>query len=252
MPSEFYSPLAELKSKLKNLNKKFHSNKSKSILNNQSGFLIADFLFAFVLVISCGILIFGFTFSLAMIEISQYIVWSTARNYSVANISEDDANKQAIRKFNNLSDQFPLLTGRSSSPWFILDKLIVGDLANIDTDLSLRLDTEKENKDGNFQARQPWIGAKANIEFKLLQDFRIPFLGRVAEPGNPNFSFPIRAFILRHPSVKECQGFFTFENRFTKGIQNISGEDFGSIYTISPANLNDASLKYVPMEDNGC
>ena len=221
------------------------------MLNNQSGFIIADFLFAFVLVISCGILIFGFTFSLAVVEISQYIVWSTARNYSVANISADDAKKQATQKFNNLSSQFPLLTGKTSSPWFILGQLQIGDLSDVrnDPDLSAKLDTEKENRDGNSEARQPWIGAKADLEFKLLQDFRIPFLGKVADP-NVKFSFPIRAFILRHPSFDECQKFFEVRNRFTKGIQEITGEDFAAIYqTIDP---DAGKSKYIPMEDNGC
>jgi len=66
---------------------------------NNSGFIVADFIFAFVMVLGIGIFIFGFTFSLAAIEISQYIVWSTARNYSAANTDEALANTQAQLKF---------------------------------------------------------------------------------------------------------------------------------------------------------
>ncbi len=70
--------------------------------NSQGGFIAADFLFSFTLVISIGIIIFAFTFSLATIEISQYIVWSAARNYSAAYTNEAEASANARKKFNFL------------------------------------------------------------------------------------------------------------------------------------------------------
>lgn len=226
---------------MKTSNKKFH-------LNNQSGFIIADFLFAIVLVIGCGILIFGLTFSLATVEIAQYIVWSTARNYSAANESPLKAEQQAKVKFNNLASQFPLLTGRGSpSPWVTLDDPIVGDLVVLDSDLSSKLASEKENRDGGSQMRQPWIGVKSDLTLNLLMGLKIPFLGPVAEDKTA-FSFPVRAFILRHPSQQECLSFYSSEKRFTEGIQKISGENFDKIYIGKP----DGSAKYIPMEDNGC
>ena len=222
------------------------SNKFKNV-NNQCGFIIADFLFALVLVISCGILIFGLTFSLATIEIGQYIVWSTARNYSAANTNPLAAEKQAKLKFANLTAQFPLLTGNGSSgtPWVTIENLLVGDLAKIDSDLSSKLGAEKENKDNAKEFRQPWIGAKADLKLNLLLGFKIPFLGSVVDPSKEDsFTFPIRAFILRHPSQNECTSFYS--QRYTEGIQKITGEKF------SAADIPDGTAKYVPIEDNGC
>ena len=226
-------------------------------LNNQSGFIIADFLFAFVLVLGCGILIFALTFSLATIEISQYIVWSTARNYSAANfktrspviadgytVNSPFAELQALDKFNNLADKFPLLTGRGSAkPWVTLDNPLVGDLIKIDSDLSSKIGPERLNKDGGQQVRQPWIGAKADLKLNLLLEVKVPFLGPFADQSNADkFTFPIRAFILRHPSQQECLNFYS--KRYTEGIQKIPGENFKL--------LPDGSAQYSPMEDNGC
>lgn len=217
-------------------------------LKNQSGFIIADFLFSVVLVAGCGIMIFGLTFSLATTEISQYIVWTTARNYAAGNITETDARTQATKKFNNLSDQFPLLTGRgdAAKPWFILDGLLIGDLASPmggDTDFRAKIGADKDNKDGggSGERRQPWIGAKADLELKLFSSLRIPFLGPVAQ-DKTLFKFPIRAFIIRSPSQTECYDFYSASKRFSQGIQKLE----------SQMNSLGSASSYVPMEDNGC
>ena len=217
-------------------------------VSNQSGFIVADFLFSFVLVISCGILIFGFTFSLATVEIAQYIVWSTARNFAAGNVDEQTARTQATSKFNNLADMFPLISGRGTgaTPWFTMSPPTIGNLANIDNDLSTKLGADKLNRDPSGQIRQPWIGAKSDLELKLLSGFRFPFLGPVV-PDKKDFTFPIRAFVLRHPSQSECYNFFSMQKRYREGIlllNQIEGTNFNSF-------ASDPN-KYVPIEDNGC
>ncbi len=217
-------------------------------ISNQSGFIVADFLFSFILVLSCGILIFGFTFSLATVEIAQYIVWSTARNFSAANSSESNAKIQATKKFNNLADKFPLISGRgaSSTPWFTMSAPILGNLATADTDLSAQLGADKLNRDSSLQIRQPWIGAKSDLELKLLSGFKFPFLGPIV-PDKTGFTFPIRAFVLRHPSQTECYNFFAMERRYREGILLLNQTE-GNLFTFP--NVNPG--KYVPIEDNGC
>ena len=108
---------------MKNIN-----NANKKFINNSKGFLAADFLFSFVLVISCGIVVFALTFSLATIEISQYIVWSSARAYSSANLNRLASESAGRKKFENLSKAYPLLTGNgATSPWFNLNTIVVGE-----------------------------------------------------------------------------------------------------------------------------
>lgn len=215
---------------------------NKINLNNESGFIIADFLFSFVLVISCGIVIFALTFSLATIEISQYIVWTTARNYSAGNTNEAAAKTQASLKFKNMADQFPLLTANGST-WFVLNGLAIGDLASpgIDNDLRTKLAADRDNKDQVGEFRQPWTGAKADLELKLLSGMKIPFLGPMATDKTA-FTFPVRAFIIRHPSQSECYDFYSASKRFSQGIQKLEPQ-MSSI---------GSSSSYIAMEDNGC
>lgn len=219
-----------------------------SPLKNQRGIIIADFLFAFVMVIGIAIFIFAMTFSLATIEIAQYIAWSTARNYAAANVTKEVAEQNARDKFKNLIAHFPLLTGvGSDSPWFRMseDNLVVGDnLADgIDTELSFSGD------DRNNDFRQPWTGARMKIMLSLFAGLKVPFLGKVAEDPTL-FEFPVRAFIIRHPSQVDCQNFF-YGKRFTEGIKRLEESRSGG--PLAP----DSAFVAPPIfggygEDNGC
>jgi hypothetical protein len=217
---------------------KIKKNKKFSI-NNSSGFLAADFLFSFVLVISCGIIIFALTFSLATVEIAQYIVWSSARAYSAANKTPEDSKKAGQKKFNLLAARYPSLTGVGSSgaPWFELTGYVVGDNASD----GLATAAEQKNALGT-ENRHPWTGARADLFLKLFSSLKIPFLGKISTDDSV-FKFPIRAFILRNPSQQECLDFYSKENRFEKGIK--------SLETWSGSGLG-VSGSYVPIEDNGC
>lgn len=213
--------------------------------NSNSGFIIADFLFAFVLVIGIGIFVFALTFSLATIEITQYIVWSTARNFAAANTDVAKAEEQAKTKFENLRSTFPLLSGQGStsggSSWFEMEAAIVGDLAKSDADFLGKISGgDRENLDGQGEQRQPWTGASSKLTLNLFSGLQIPFLGKIAEDKS-DFSFPIRAFVIRHPSVEECQKFYKGAQRFTEGIDKLEG--FAGIGN---------ETAYFPQEDNGC
>lgn len=216
-------------------------------IKSSSGFIVADFLFAFVMVLGIGVFIFGLTFSLATIEVAQYIVWSTARNFAAGNKDEIVARAQAKKKFQNLTSKFPLLTGNGAGgdSWFELtdsdDDLKIGDLsaAGVDTDFENRINSD--DKINSF--RQPWHGARARINLKLFAGFKIPFLGKVAKNAD-DFKFPVRAFIIRHPSIIECETFF-IRDRYEQGIKLLEN-----------GNLGKRSAPTAPIaaraEDNGC
>ena len=212
---------------------------------NNSGFIVADFLFAFVMVIGIGIFIFGFTFSLATIEVAQYIVWSTARNYAAANEEELQSVKQAKEKFSNLTAKFPLLTGNGApSPWFELkdDELIIGDLAKLDSELGI----SSGDKTNDF--RQPWTGVRAKINLKLFAGLKIPFLGPVAT-DKTLFEFPVRAFIIRNPSSLDCQTFFYGQaNRWSEGVKKLEKGNLGPPFATLPIIGEKSGYG----EDNGC
>lgn len=219
-----------------------------SPLKNQRGLIIADFLFAFVMVIGIAIFIFAMTFSLATIEIAQYIAWSTARNYAAANITKEIAEENARNKFKNLTAHFPLLSGvGSDSAWFQMseDHLVIGDNLADGADSELSLSGDDRNND----FRQPWTGARMKIRLSLFAGLQVPFLGKVSEDPTL-FEFPVRAFIIRHPSREECQNFF-YGKRFTEGLKRL--EEGRSGGPLAP----DSAFVAPPItggygEDNGC
>ncbi len=218
--------------------KKNNQKPHKLYLNN-SGFLAADFLFSFVLIICCGIIIFALTFSLATVEIAQYITWSAARAYSAAHKTKADSELAASVKFKNLSLKFPLLTGANGdSSWFQLTLKKVGDTAYA----GLGGPVDVKNKSGsNTESRQPWTGVSAELEWKLFKSIQVPFLGKIASAESDIFTFPIRAFLLRNPSQEECLNFFKTENRFNQGLEKLEN------------GWNGLKLSnYVGIEDNGC
>jgi len=214
---------------------------NKKFIRNNSGMLIADFLFAFTMVIGIGMFMFALTFSLATIEVGQYIIWSTARNYSAARYNEDLARSEATDKFKALTDQFPLLTG---SGWFELsaDVLRIGELDKIDPSLTISADDAKNN------FRQPWTGASTTINLKLFANMNVPFLGKVAADTS-SFTFPVRAFLIRNVSTNECQDFFYIKSeRYEGGIMKLKGGN------VAPAafGITSECTGNGCGEDNGC
>lgn len=214
--------------------------KSKFRKNN-SGMIIADFLFAFVMVIGVGMFMFALTFSLATIEVTQYIVWSTARHYSAAQKNEIAARESAEKKFEALLTKFPLLV---NSGWFEIsrDDLKIGELDVIDPSFNINSD----DKINNF--RQPWTGASTTINLKLFSGLQIPFLGKVSTDPEA-FKFPVRAFIIRNVSVDECKKFFKSEQRYEEGMKKLEDsklakEAFGPIQGTCDSGFCG--------EDNGC
>lgn len=224
----------------------FKNDVKKNSKKNEAGFMTAEFLFAFTMVLACGVLIFAFTFSLMTIEVAQYIVWSSARSYAVGHKDETASINAGKSKYKNLIAMFPLLTGSGNdSPWFKMTEatsVLVGDIS---TYMDGPVDKDNLAKGGSSpqEVRHPWTGVQADIDLILFKGIKIPFLGPIASDPSA-FKFPVRAVLLRHPSQKECLTFF--EKKFTEGIQK-----FDAVNEAELKSLGDSSA-FAPMEDNGC
>lgn len=221
-------------------------NRKRRIQSNNGGFIIADFLFSFVMVIGIGIFMFFLTFSLATVEVAQYIIWSTARNYSAAHKTPAEAELQARAKFTELIKLFPLLTNSDGeSGWFELseDDLIIGKLDEVDNKFTIST-SDKRN-----EYRQPWTGARGIIKLKMFSNLNVPFLGKIkTDATSEAFNFPIRAFIIRNPSRIECVAFF-YVNRYERGIKTLEMNKVAPTAIGLPQNLG-AENGFG--EDNGC
>jgi hypothetical protein len=221
----------------------------RNSIQSESGFIVADFLFAFVMTIGVGIFIFAITFSLATIEVGQYIVWSTARNYSAAGLKQADSEEFAKQKFKSLAEKFPLLTNvGEDSTWFELseaDLKVKDNLTVVDTDLGIR------GEDATNKYRQPWTGASTKIKLKLFSGLTIPFLGKVVADGSM-LEFPIRAFLIRNVSQTECEAFFEgFGSgpRITEGIQKLENSNLAKD---TWGLEGEPAGGIIHGEDNGC
>ena len=219
-------------------------------MKNNSGFIAAEFLFAFSMVIGCGILIFVLTFTLTTIEVAQYITWSAARSYAVGNLTAADSDKAALAKYKNLASMFPLLTGKgNSSPWFEMSPVPVTGTA---VELEIGPSSARDNKDSSGQTRHSWDGVSANLDLKILKGLQVPFLGKIA--ANPSdFEFQVRSHLMRHPSQAECQTFF--QNKYQDGILKVmSPKNLTGSTGASKTEWKDLPQtgQIVMIEDNGC
>lgn len=230
--------------------------KFSQLPKNNSGFMTAEFLFAFTMVIGSGILIFALTFALTTIEIAQYIVWSAARAHSVANLTAVDSRTAGETKYTNLTAAFPLLTGNGSdAPWFKMptvnesSNFLVGDLSILIKQKDSAIDPNNAASSAG-EPRHPWIGVQSSIDLVLLKNVNVPFLGKITESPD-DLNFPVRAIIFRHPSYDECRKFFSA--RFEKGIKQMEAENESSTQLTRWGNFPAAGeTDYRPMEDNGC
>lgn len=207
-------------------------NQFKNIKKSNSGFVAAEFLFTFVLVISCGIIVFALTFSLMTVEVSQYITWSAARAYSAGNLTKAASEVAGQTKFNNLKAAFPLLTDGSSN-WFSLTFTEIG------VPRTLLTGMDRDNRMGG-EARHPWSGVTSQIELKLFKSIKVPFIGPITNDESL-FKFSLHGYMFRNPSQEECLQFMK--------------EKYGAIKSLSDfSNLNPSADRYEGFEheDNGC
>lgn len=222
-----------MKKNLKSNIKKFHKN--------QSGFIFADFIFSLVLVLSSCVILFVLCFSLASVEIGQYITWSTARAYSGGHLTSDRSTLAGKQKFRKLSTQFPLLTGANTNTfWFQLELQDVGNNNSLIANLQ-QINTS--NSLSNGEPRQPWTGAAAELDVALFRRLYLPFIGKLSTDDSV-FKYNLRAFILRNPSQNECLEFF--KQKYDEGVSKIEGSWNNRNF------LTNAGSDFVPMEDNGC
>lgn len=215
--------------------------KRKNFHNDQSGFIFADFVFSITLVISSCIILFVLCFSLATVEISQYITWTAARSYSAANLTADKSSAAGRLKFGRMASQFPLLTGvNAETSWF---ELTLKDVGNNNALIANLQQINPSNALLNGEPRQPWTGAASELDVSLFRRLRIPFIGKLSTDDSV-FKYNLKAFILRNPSQDECLQFFKL--RYEEGITKIENSWNNRNF------LTNKETDFVPIEDNGC
>lgn len=198
---------------------------------NHSGNVTAEFLFSMVLVSGFLILFFSFCFTFTVVEIAQYIAYSTSRAQAGAHATPEKQKQMAESKFKSLVTHPQLKHLFITSGWIQLGRLELKDGVNgNDFNSEYNQDPAK---------RIPYVGARFDFIAKVLT-MRLPFLGETTNGGD--LSAKITGFLIREPSAKEC--FEQVADRYLK------------IMDLEPGRFNKLpkaeSLYNKISEDNGC
>jgi hypothetical protein len=206
-------------------------------MQNQRGLVTMEFIFALTVSAGLAILLFSVSYTLAVVEVTQYVVYSAARAHLGSNKDPEAQKKAAIDKFKQLTGSKSAISSLYANKWFVLVKP-----EELDVRGGASADAKSFGADlggGSDMPNRNWfLGVSAPLQAKILT-MNLPLLGKTdpEEDGNA-FKTRINAMMIREPSQKECKDFF--EKRRTALGQLPSGQGFYQ------------QNAYVSMEDNGC
>ena len=200
-------------------------------MRNEHGFLSLDFIFALVIVVGFSVVLFAITFTLSIVEITQYISFSSARSFYAAHFTLNDQIQMGTKKYQELLEQPAFKPLFRPGGWFELQTPdgVVGDYN--------RIYTAKGTKSTN--AGFSYFGSRIKLIANIM-DLRFPIIGATSDrPGA--FSANVSSYISREPTEQECRE--NFENQRYLQILSLS-----NIYQV-PGNDGKG---YTPIVDNGC
>lgn len=210
--------------------------KKKLQINNQSGLIVVDFIFAIILAAGIGVLLFSISYSLTVVEVTQYISYSTARAHLASNKDPAAQAAKARAKYSALTGSKNAVGTLYQNGWFEAAKGEAVDIRGGQT-----ADGGKFSDDlagGSDSSERNWfLGVSVPLTINLMK-FRMPLLGDTAPDQDNGFQTRLNTMLIRESSEKECKDFM--ENRRS------------ALGALPSATTYYDPAAYVPMEDNGC
>ena len=201
------------------------------MIRNQSGQITVDFLFALILTLGVFVLIFAMTFTMSVVEVVQYITYSSARAMIASNKDPETQLEAARRKYS-------LLVGEGSPArgflqgWYAVSSPGELDIrTGVDRDFSADLG-------GGEDPRGVFMGVSTRFVAKIL-NLSVPFLGSSSDGEEGSFATRISTILIRESSQKECHTWYD------QRVQAI-----GSLRASQAPYFKSEEVKR--MEDNGC
>jgi hypothetical protein len=216
----------------------FRIAKERARRREKTGFITVDYLFSFFLVAGFSMVIIAFSATLSMVEVVQYIAYSTARNFFAGNVDPASQLSTAETKLytggvNSLLGN-PLIKPLVSGGWFSVN----GSSAVISGDITSNSPFANYNPTaGHNMFEGVMIPFSANI-----LAMQIPFFGstmRTTQTPSTAFQTNITAFLGREPTFSECAA---FNQARWAAIQQLSKAYSSGSYSSS----------YIVFNDNGC
>lgn len=202
---------------------------------NNSGIITVDFIFALVLVMAFGSILFALSLTLTVADLTQYVTFASARNYMAAHISPANQETQARLKYLELLGH-PRLVKLFTNGWFQVDsEPIVGDLGAIIPEYQ-----PSAGDPGTF-----W-GAGTAFVARML-DINFPIYGSTNPDGDGSgsgFSTFIGSYLGREVTTIECLNFVSQRWRQIRTLSVPSGA--------TPYSSAGSEKGYLVYDDNGC
>lgn len=192
-----------------------------SQFRSQDGLMTIDFVFAMTLVLVFTVLLYSFSLTLSVVELVQYITFSTARAAYAAHVDLGSQVQLGTKKYNELVGRRAIAPLFKS--WFKLNGGAgLGDWNHI-------------YPQRGDDSRTFW-GSRIQFLSPVLK-FNIPLLGSSTEDDSPPAAF-VSSYLSREPTSEEC---LLFNAQRAFAIKNLN---------ISYRLMDEKS--YFVMADNGC
>jgi hypothetical protein len=208
-------------------------------INNQSGQVTPEFLFSIVVAFGLFMLFLAISFTLSIVEVGQYIAFSTSRAQVGSNLDPAAQRTAAMSKYKSFASN-PAFQFMFKNGWFTFGTPEIRQGTGYEVNNTSRPDFRQELGDGGSQTYQYLkVFTGVSIPFKsAILNIQVPFL-RTGSGDNDGFATNINAILIRESSQAECYNYW--DQRRTALKQLPSGS--GAFY-----NTSD----YVVMEDSGC
>lgn len=190
---------------------------------NQRGLVTLDFMYGLVLTAGGFVVAITIAFTMAVIEVGQYVAFSTSRAFLPARYSYEDQVNAAQAKFDQLINERPMRVFKNSD-WF---EMTFPGARNFLPEMQGSINDRGYN--------MLW-GTDIEINAKVL-GFRIPFFGATTESGE-GLSTAVNSLLGREVNDEECLSF--------------NAQRWEKIKAFYPASQSLSNDGYAVIADNGC
>ena len=198
-----------------------HRPQTPPILKNQKGLLTLDFIFSLVMFFAFTTILFCISMTFTVVELGQYISFSSARNFSLAHSNRNTQVLRGKAKYAELL-RHPAIAPLISNEWFRFGDIEVGDFGD---EMATQYDRQQDSV--------VFSGARIPFSAPILVK-RFPLFGMTAQDPD-GFSANIQSFTSREPTQLEC-----FEFIRARGA---------ALTSLGYRNRPD---RYIVQWDNGC
>ena len=163
-----------------------------SLSRNERGQVTLDFIFSGALILVTGVILMSICIGLTLVEVMQYVSFSGARAYFVADYEETTQVENALIKIKNLIAALPVLNNKENG-WIEIKPF----QSNV---------RDWKEAYGSAAAKRPYhSGVELSFELKILK-INIPFLGAaLSYNGADTPEARVSSLLGREPSFTECR-----------------------------------------------